>query len=273
MSKDELQQIADFIASLPSNALLDRCQTEAQKTEWHNYRKNQLLIAAGWEAEFIRCEGDPIGHALEQQEISKHRHDLLQQRVQLGKYQWELIKVAHPYVAQWHNKIYDIIGKFAKRLLPPQQYPFQTAFDLFSETLREEVNGSFSWCLEPYYEVPVKKWREATEQLKDNIEQADTKGNYPEIKPTEADKLKNKLVWNKLGFSWWGVTLLVCQIVSIRDPLLRQKLINYNHAFTEYCKIGIRAARKVPGFAWKNGEQIPASKAGGVYHNPKPKSS
>jgi hypothetical protein len=100
ISDDELQQIAELIASLPSNALRDRCRTEEQFNEWQNYKKNHLLLAEGWISEFILCQGDPIGDALEKGEISKPRHDLLKQRVTLYKYQWALVKEANKYVAE-----------------------------------------------------------------------------------------------------------------------------------------------------------------------------
>ena len=206
ISADELQQIAELIASLPSNALRDRCRTEEQFNEWQNYKKNHLLLAEGWISEFILCQGDPIGDALERGEISKHRHDLLQQRVTLYRYQWALVREANKYVAELHSRIYTLLSKVARRLLPDgfeTEYPFQSAFELFVETLREEVDGSLAWCLEPYYEVPVKKWREATELLRENIEKGDAGGIYPELKKTEVEKLKNKVVGTKWGFPGW----------------------------------------------------------------------
>ncbi|MCU0515500.1 MAG: hypothetical protein MUC60_01300 [Oscillatoria sp. Prado101] len=271
ISEDELQQIAEIIASLPSKALLDRCRKEEQINEWHNYRKNHLLLAEGWRAEFILCQGDPIGDALEKGEISKHRHDLLQQRVTLYKYQWALVKEANKYVAELHSAVYTLLRKVARRWLPDRletEYPFQSAFELFAETLREEVDGSLAWCLEPYYEVPVKKWGKATKLLRENIEKADAGGIYPELKKTEVQNLKNKVVWDKMGFSWLGVTLLVCQFVALRDPQLRKKLTDFNRALAEFCKVGVRASRKVAGFAWNKGKTVPASKAGGIYREP-----
>ncbi len=95
---NELKNIAELIVSLPSNKLLDRCQTEAQKNEWHNYKNNQLLLAKAWEAEFILGQGDPINDALVKQEISKQRHKMLQEKVQLYKCHWELIK---PQICMW----------------------------------------------------------------------------------------------------------------------------------------------------------------------------
>jgi hypothetical protein len=307
---DELEKIGQLIASLPSKDLLQRCQTEAQRNEWQNYKKNQLLLAEAWKAEFILGQGDPIHDALTKQEISKHRHDMLQAKVLLYKQQWELIKAANQYVEQWHNTIYELLSKVAKKLLPRRfpsrpplsspnpsyppltppsegggqrnkfliksnqsvsggvgKYPFDSAFDLFAEIIREEVNGTFSWCLEPYYEVPVKKWREATKWLiKNSFEKVQADGTYPELKPPEVTKLKNKLVWNKLGFSWLGVTLLVCQFVAMRDRTLAKKLIAYNWQLAEYAKVGVTASGKVGGFAWKKGKIMPASKAGGIYH-------
>ncbi len=137
----------------------------------------------------------------------------------------------------------------------------------------EEVDGSFSWCLEPYYAVTVKKWREASKLLRKNLEKADDNGVYPELKPTELDNLKNQLVWSKLGFSWLGVTLLVCQFVAKSDRALAEKLIAYNRQFVEYTKVGVSASRKVDGFAWNKGKIMPASKTGGTYHKSEQKAS
>jgi hypothetical protein len=114
--------------------------------------------------------------------------------------------------------------------------------------------------------VQVKKWREASKLLINNLEAADNNGVYPELKPTEIENFKNKLVWDKLGFSWLGVTLLVCQSVAMRDRTLAEKLIAYNRQFVEYTKVGVRASRKVDGFAWNKGKIMPASKTGGTYH-------
>lgn len=292
---NKLENIAEIIASLPRQELLERCQTEAQKNEWQNYKKNQLLLAKAWEAQFIIGQGDPINDALVNQEISKHRHDMLQEKVILYKCQWELIKAANQYVEKWHNRIYEFLSKVEKKFLPPRspsrpplkgggqknkflirwnqsgddgvvKYPFESAFDLFAEILREEVEGSFSWCLEPYYAVPVKKWREASKLLINNLEAADNNGVYPELKPTEVENFKNKLVWGKLGFSWLGFTLLVCQFVAMRDRALADKLIAYNRQLVEYTKVGVRASRKVGGFAWNKGEIMSTSKTGGTYH-------
>ena len=282
---NKLENIAEIIASLHRQELLERCQTEAQKNEWQNYKKNQLLLAKAWEAQFIIDQGDPINDALENQEISKHRHDMLQEKVTLYKCQWELIKAANQYVEKWYNRIYEFLSKVEKKFLPPKRnhsgddgvgkYPFDSAFDLFAEILREEVEGSFSWCLEPYYEVPVKKWREASKLLINNLEAADNNGVYPKLKPTEVENFKNKLVWGKLGFSWLGFTLLVCQFVAMRDSakripygnrILAEKLIAYNRQFVEYTKVGVRASRKVGGFAWNKGEIMSTSKTGGTYH-------
>ncbi len=145
-----------------------------------------------------------------------------------------------------------------------------------------EVDGSFSWCLEPYYAVTVKKWREASKLLRKNLAKADANGVYAELKPTEIENFKNKLVWDKLGFSWLGFTLLVCQFVAKSDSAQRipygnralaEKLIAYNRQFVEYTKVGVRASRKVDGFAWNKGKIMPASKTGGTYHKSEQKAS
>ncbi|MBW4681398.1 MAG: hypothetical protein KME19_14975 [Microcoleus vaginatus WJT46-NPBG5] len=284
LTESKLEQIAQLIATLPSDSLLEKCQTEEQINEWHNLRNTQLLIADCWQAEFILCQGDPIGNALDRQEISKDKHDMIKQRVILYKHQWELMQEANKYVEQWHQfidkrSIQSLIkNNLAKRFLPlggdkalrdnfEPTYPFQSAFDLFTQTLKEEVDGSFAWCLEPYFEIPVKKWREATKQLRKNIEQVNADETYPQLKSTEVEKLKTNIRWDKLGFSWLGMTLFVCQFVALRDPSLRKKLMNFNRSLVDYCKIGVRASLKVGGFAWNKGKKVFASKAGGLYRS------
>lgn len=284
ITESKLEKIAQLIATLPSDSLLEKCNTDEQINEWHNLRKTQLLIAECWTAEFVLCKGDPTGNALDRQEISKDKHDMIKQRAILYKHQWELIEEAHKYLEQWHQFIDKQIiqslikNNLAKRFLPIEgdkalrdnfepKYPFQSAFDLFTQTLKEEVDGSFEWCLAPYYEIPVKKWREATKQLRKNIEQVNAGGTYLELKSPEVEKLKTNIRWDKLGFSWLGMTLFVCQFVALRDASLRKKLMHFNCSFVDYCKIGARASRKVGGFAWNKGKKVFATKAGGVYRS------
>ena len=90
---------------------------------------------------------------------------------------WKLCQVAEKYVKRRHALLQIWTGyveHFPKRLAhfwykffhqaSLRQYPFQSAYDLFAETLKEEADGSFSVCLEPYYEVPMKKWRQVGKQ-------------------------------------------------------------------------------------------------------------
>ena len=70
-----------------------------------------------------------------------------------------------------------------------------------------------------------------------------------------------------------GVTLLVCQFVALRDRTLAEKLIDYNRQLAEFTKVGVRASRKVDGFAWNKGKIMPASKTGGIYLDSDEKSS
>jgi hypothetical protein len=136
---------------------------------------------------------------------------------------------------------------------------------LFAETLREETDGCFSWCLESYYDLPIKKWREATKQLSKICDQSRQNGIYPKLNAIEAQKLKSHLVWGKVDFSWLGMTLLVCQLTVWNNPLLKSKLVEYNRFLKKYFTLAFTASRKLRGFTWNKGEEIPASQAGGVY--------
>lgn len=93
-------------------------------------------------------------------------------------------------------------------------------------------------------------------------------GTYPDLSSPETNRLKRNLVWNKVTFSGLGFTLFVCQFEVRRNPLLKQRFIAFNQALAEYCKIGLRASRKVRGFRWENGEKVPTAKHGGIYRKP-----
>lgn len=277
MTPDESEKIAQLIASLPNDRLLEQCQTQQQQAEWHNARTNQQMIADCWRAKFMKEFGDPIADALEQGTISQHKHDLINLRVNLYREQWQLIKIAHPHIQAWHQAIYQQTQKhprffhfvpFWPKLFSPgfkTAYPFATAYSLFSQTLEEEVNAPIEWSLEPYYDVPVKKWRTATGLLKEQVENLNEDGSYPEGKPLQVQQLKNQLVYNKVTFSWLGFTLWVCQVVAIKNPGIRKQSTAFHRALAEYYKMGIRASRSVRGFAWHKGEQVPSTQYGGTY--------
>ncbi|MCT7962911.1 hypothetical protein NG791_19755 [Laspinema sp. D1] len=278
MTPDESEKIAQLIASLPSDRLLEQCQTEEQQAEWHNSRTNQEMIADCWRAKFSgRLLGDPIADALDYDKISQHKHDLINSRVNLYKEQWQLIKIAHPHIQTWHQAIYQQTQKhpqffqvlpFWHKLLSPgfkAPYPFVTPWELFSKTLEEEVNAPIEWSLEPYYDVRVKKWTTATGLLKEQFENLNQDGSYPEQKPAKVQQLKNQLVYNKVTFSWFGFTLFVCQFVAVKNPGIRQHYTAFIRALVEYYKMGIRASRSVRGFAWYKGEQLRTRRHGGTY--------
>ena len=161
-----------------------------------------------------------------------------------------------PFVDVWYKFFHRVSLK---------QYPFQSAYDLFAETLKEDVNGSFSVCLEPYYEVPMKKWRQVAKQYTEILEKAELDGFYPKLRNAEEQKLKRNLVWDKVGFSWIGMVLLVCQIETKNDPLLRKKLLAYNDSLQEALSLAVTVSRNLHGWAWHKGELLDASGAGGVY--------
>ncbi len=274
---DEYEQIAQLIASLPSDRLLEQCQSPQQQAEWHNTRTNQQMIADCWRSKYIRRSGDPIADALDPGKISQHKHDLINLRVNLYREQWQLIKIANASLQVWHQAIYQHSQKHPKffyilpfwhKLLSPgfkTPYPFATPWELFSKTLEEEVNAPIEWSLEPYYDVPVKKWRTAAGLLKEQLENLNKDGSYQELKGSQEIQLKNQLVYNKVTFSWFGFTLFICQFVALKNPVIRQQYTTFNRALTEYYKMGIRASRSVRGFAWHKGEQVPSTQYGGTY--------
>jgi len=272
------EQIAQLIASLPSDDLLQQAKTPAQREEWDKARKTQLLLAECWRAKRLVKSYCPIEEALEKKEISQRKAELIDCCVNEYKARWELCQVAENYVKKLHTVIQKLTG-YVEHFPKPfvhfwykifhqvslKQYPFQSAYDLFAETLKEDVNGSFSVCLEPYYEVPMKKWRQVTKQYTEILEQSDLHGIYPELRNAEEQKLKRSLVWDKVGFSWIGMVMVVCQSEAKNDSQLRKKLLAYNDSLHEALSLAVTASRKLRGWAWHKGDLLDASGAGGVY--------
>ncbi|MBD1899656.1 hypothetical protein NDI44_17715 [Trichocoleus sp. DQ-A3] len=273
-----LEQIAQLIASLPSDYHLPYLRTDDQISEWHLSRNTQLLIAECWKAKFITKQGDPIAISLDRKEISKHKYELIWLTVNRYKAQWELVQIAEPYLKKTHSRltyvsVYDkyfpkpiskLWCKFFKSI-STKKYPFESSYDLFEDSLKEEVDGSFSWCLRPYYDVTLKKWTKGIKQLIKVFEQEKSEELYTQQTPIEVEKLKSNFGWDKLEFSWMGMTLIVCQFALLSDPLLRSKLVEYNQLLQESFKLVATISRKLPGFAWKRGKVVYASKTGGVY--------
>jgi hypothetical protein len=273
------EKIAQLIASLPSDHLLQPdLMTEDQINEWQQLRNVQLLIAECWRAKFIIGQGDPIVEALDKKDISQHKYDLIWLKVKLNNAQWELCEFAGKYVKHAHERLQKIskskylpkpISQIWHKLfreISLKTYPFETTYDLFAETLREEIDGCFSWGMESYYDVPIKKWRQATKQLSQICDDKSLQnGIYLELNAIEAQKLKSNLVWSKVDFSWLGMTLLVCQFAARHDQLLQSKLVEYNKSLKKYFTLAFTASRRLRGFTWNKGEEIPASQAGGVY--------
>jgi hypothetical protein len=273
-----LEQIAQLIASLPSDYHLPYLRTDDQISEWHESRNTQLLIAECWRAKFITKQGDPIAEALDRKEISRYKYDLIWLTVNRYRSQWELVQAAEPYLKETHSVLLNIsvyadyfpkpISKLWHKFFKSisiKKYPFNSSYDLFVDSLKEEIDGSFSWCLRSYYAVTIKKWTKGIKQLSKAFEQEKPEEIYTQQTPIEVEKLKSNFGWDKLEFSWMGMTLMVCQFALLSDPLLRSKLVEYYKLLQETFKLAATISRKLPGFAWISGEQVYASKTGGVY--------
>lgn len=273
-----LQKIAQRIASLPSDDLLQKCQTQAQIDEWHKARKTQLLLAECWRAKFLVKNYYLIDEAVDRQKISQRKADIIALSIAELKSRWELCKIAETYVKELHSSLQSlachIIARFPKITLfwydffcrvPLTPYPFQSPYDLFVETLKEDADGSFSVCLEPYYEVSMKKSREAVNQYTKLLEQAESNGIYPKLNHPQEQKLKGNFFGNKVSFSWLGMLLFVSQIKAPDDPLLRKNLVAYHKSLRELLTLAVKASRNLHSWAWKKGELHKASAAGGVY--------
>lgn len=273
-----LEQIAQLIETLPSDELLKQAWTADQRNEWHQSRNTQILLAKCWRAKFITSLSDPIAEALDNKEISKHKHDLINLVVNRYKIQWELVQLAENYVKQGHDFL-QFASRFSEFFPKPlshlwykffkkislQEYPFKTAYDLFAETLIDETDSNIVESLQHYYEVTFKKWTAGTKQLSKIYDERMQDGIYPLLKHKEVNQLKKNFGWDKVEFSWIGFTLLICQLKAKDDPAVRRKLDEFYKSFHESTKLAATVSRKVRGFAWKNGEQVYASTTGGVY--------
>jgi hypothetical protein len=272
------EQIAQLIASLPSDSLLQQAKTPAQIEEWHKARKTQILLAECWKSKWLVKDYYPLEEAVKRQEISQRKAELMNCCVNEYKARWELCKVAKKYVKKRHALLpiwTGYVEHFSKPLahfwynyfyqVSLRQYPFQSAYDLFAETLKEDVDGSFSVCLESYYEVPMKKWRQVGKQYTQLLAQSKLDGTYPQLKNAEEQRLKRNLVWHKVGFSWIGMVLWTCQFEAKNDSQLRKKLLAYHASLREALSLTVTASRNLHGWAWHKGELFCTDGAGGVY--------
>ena len=273
-----IEKIAQLLESLPSDKFLqaDRL-TEDQINEWDQLRKDNILLAKVWRSHFYNQPNYFLDEAVDQKEISQHKRDLILLMVKQYIARWELCQVAEKYLRQFHINLQNLTNHLDKlpqtisniwykffQKVSLKEYPFESPNDLFVQTLIQEKNEAFS-CSFSYYEVPIKKWRQATKQISNILDNTNEDGSYPQLKPKAVEKLKNTLVWDKVGFSWLGLTLLVCQWEAPKDKLLREKLITYNQSLKEALNLAVTASRKLRGFAWIKGKIVYASSSGGVY--------
>lgn len=149
--------------------------------------------------------------------------------------------LSEPFVQLWYKFFHNASLK---------QYPFNSAYDLFVKTLKEQVDDTFCICLKSYCDVPIKKWRSAAKQYTKISEKAGPNGIYPELSKKEEQALKTNLVWNKVGFSWMGMVLWACQIEAENDPLLMKKLVEYNKVQQEALSLAVTASYRMCGWAW-----------------------
>lgn len=269
-----VERIAQLLENLPSDYLYQPdLLTEDQINEWNQLRNNNILIA-----NCLRKQYHLLNEAIDKKEISQHKYHLVLLMVKQYEARWKLFQVAEKYVKVFHSKL-KRLNAYIEKLPHPmkklwnnlfrgislKQYPFESTYDLFAETLREETDEVFRCSLNSYYVVTIDKWREATKQMTEILDKGKQDGIYPQLKNREINVLKNKLGLDKLGFSWLGMTLLVCQLEAPKDILLREKLIAYNQTLKEALSEAVKASRKVRSFAWDKGKVINALGAGGIY--------
>nr|WP_293092695.1 hypothetical protein [Okeania sp. SIO2F4] len=274
--REVLEKIAQVMENLPSESLLAECWTEEQKQEWQKARNVQVYIAECWRAKFIYQQGDPIVEALEKKEIVQYKYDLIWLTVNQYKTQWELIQVAEKYVRQLQSAFTNLLSskkissqfyKFFPDRIFLKPYPFNSAYDLFVATLKEEIEGSFKICLEKHYDINLKTIKKGVKQLIEIIKQTDNhSGIYSELHPKKQQTLKKNMGWRRFSFSWLGTTILICQLVAIWNSSVRTKLAAFNKSSIEALNLSIKASSKLKlqAFTWIDGQKVPFDKFGGV---------
>ncbi|OZH52272.1 hypothetical protein AFK68_25440 [Hydrocoleum sp. CS-953] len=271
--REVLEKIAQVMENLPSESLLAKCWTEEQKEEWQKVRNTQLYIAECWRYNFIYNQVYPLPEALNKPEVSKHKYDLIVLSVELYKAQWELIQVAEKYVKRVHaqptklvpNKVKNQLYKFFPDSIFLKPYPFNSDYDLFVATLKEEIEGAFEICLEKHYSINFKRIKNGVKQLIDIIDNANKKGGiYPKLHPKEQQELKKNMGWHRISFSWWGMILFICQFAAIRDSSIRQKLTVVNKSLIKAFELSAKASYKLKSFTSIDGKKVPFDKFGGV---------
>jgi hypothetical protein len=71
------EQIAQLIASLPSDRLLQQAKAPAQIEEWHKARQTQILLAECWKLKWVVNDYYPLEEAVKRQEISQLKAELI----------------------------------------------------------------------------------------------------------------------------------------------------------------------------------------------------
>jgi hypothetical protein len=71
------EQIAQLIASLPSERLLQQAKTPAQIEEWHKARQIQIILAECWKSKWLVKDYYPVEEAVKRQEISQRKAELI----------------------------------------------------------------------------------------------------------------------------------------------------------------------------------------------------
>lgn len=284
MEKSEfetLKKIADVIEYLPTDELFSPTFTQDQKNEWEKTRKFQCLLASEWRSRYNISPqvSYPIESACDRGEITKAKANILLLSVEEHQKRWELIKVAEPLLRDKHkilqekfcsppiknalskpimNKLFD--NYFWYKL--EQEYPFQSDFELFTHILIEEANYTFSSCLDNYCEISSKKMHSFLHHILEIIKSDSDESNS---KMKDWKKIKGNLVWLKTFWNWWAITLFICQYDSSKNPIIKDKLIDYKKCFHECMKKAKSESRKLPSKAWKNGKLLHGAKQGGIY--------
>ncbi len=272
--KEVLEKIAQFMESLPSESLLEKCWTEEQKEEWQKTRNIQVYLVESWRYKFIYNQVYPVPEAFNKPDVSKHKYDLIVLNVELYKAQWELIQVVEKYMKQLHSvfgnflsnkKISSQVHKFFPNSIFLKPYPFNSAYDLFVAVLKEEIEGAFSICLEKHHSINIKGIKNGVKQLIEMIQHADNcTGVYPQLNSIQQEKVKKNIGWHRISFSWWGMILFICQFAAIVDSSVRTKLIVLNKSTIEVFKLSAKASYKLKSFTWIDGKKVPFDKFGGV---------
>lgn len=104
-----IERIARLLESLPSDDLFQPdLLTADQINEWHQLRKDNIMLAKCWRSHFNNQPNYSLDEAVDKKEISLHKRELIMLMTKQYKARWELFQVAERYVKSYHIQLQNL---------------------------------------------------------------------------------------------------------------------------------------------------------------------